>query len=354
MADFLFELGLEEVPARMLASGETELAQRMRGLLERERLLAENASFESFSTPRRLAVLVRGVLTQQADATEEMVGPPVKAAFKDGVPTAAAHAFAKKAGVEVAALQTVTTAKGEYLAATVKHPGRSAAQILAAELPKELAGIYWAKSMYWRAGKPERFVRPVQWMLAMLDGDVVPVQWAGIDAGSVSYGHRVLHGATPVAVSAPALYRETLRTAFVLVDVEERRHKIRKALDHVTRAVEGARWREDHPLVDKVTHLTEWPSVVMGTFEPDFLRLPEEVLVTVMRDHQNYFAPEGPHRKLLPLFLAVLNTEVEEPASGIIRHGNERVLRARFNDARFFYEFDQRVPLTGALRCSKR
>ncbi len=175
---------------------------------------------------------------------------------------------------------------------------------------------------------------------------MVPVQWAGIDAGSVSYGHRVLHGATPVAVSAPAAYRETLRTAFVLVDVEERRHKIRKALDHVTRAVEGARWREDHPLVDKVTHLTEWPSVVMGSFEPDFLRLPEEVLVTVMRDHQNYFAPEGADGKLLPTFLAVLNTEVEEPASGIIRHGNERVLRARFNDARFFYEFDQRVPLT--------
>ncbi len=345
MADFLFELGLEEVPARMLASGEAELAQRVRGLLERERLLDEGAEVQSFSSPRRLAVLVRGVLARQVDAEEEMVGPPVKAAYKDGVATAAAHAFAKKAGVAVESLKTVTTSKGEYLAASVTHAGRGAAEVIAAELPKEIAGIYWAKSMYWRAGKPERFVRPVQWMLALLGGAVVPVEWAGVVAGAVSYGHRVLHGSTPVEVSAPSAYKEALRAAFVLVDVEERRQTIRKALDHVTRTVDGARWREDHALVDKVTHLTEWPSVVMGGFEADFLRLPEEVLVTVMRDHQNYFAPQGVDGKLLPYFLAVLNTEVQEPALQVIRHGNERVLRARFNDARFFYEFDQRVPL---------
>lgn len=349
MADFLFELGLEEVPARMLASGEAELARRVRALLERERLLADGALIESFSTPRRLAVLVRGVLPQQADEEEEMVGPPVKAAYKDGEPTAAAHAFAKKAGVAVATLKAITTAKGEYLAATVKHAGRSAAEIVKAELPLEVAEIYWAKSMYWRAGKPERFVRPVQWMLALLDNEVVPLEWAGVVAGRVSYGHRVLHGSTPVEVALPTGYKEALRAAFVLVDVEERRQKIRKALDYATRAVEGARWREDHALVDKVTHLTEWPSVVMGGFEADFLRLPEEVLVTVMRDHQNYFAPEGRDGKLLPYFLAVLNTEVSGPALGVIRHGNERVLRARFNDARFFYEFDQRVPLVDRL-----
>ncbi len=345
VADLLFEVGLEEVPARMLASAQDELSGRVWTMLQRERLLGDGAGVQSFSTPRRLAVLVRGVVVQQADAEEEMVGPPVKAAFKDGVATAAAHAFAKKAGVAVESLKTVTTAKGEYLAATVKHAGRLAAEIVAAELPKEIAGIYWAKSMYWRAGKPERFVRPVQWMLALLDDAAVPVEWAGVVAGRVSYGHRVLHGSTPVEVSAPSTYKEALRAAFVLVDVEERRQTIRKALDRVTRAVEGARWREDHALVDKVTHLTEWPSVVMGGFEADFLRLPEEVLVTVMRDHQNYFAPEGGDGKLLPYFLAVLNTEVAEPALGVIRHGNERVLRARFNDARFFYEFDQRVPL---------
>ena len=137
MTDFLFELGLEEVPARMLASGEAELAQRVRGLLERERLLDEGAEVQSFSSPRRLAVLVRGVLARQVDAEEEMVGPPVKAAFKDGVATAAAHAFAKKAGVAVESLKTVTTPKGEYLAASVTHAGRGAAEVIAAELPKE-------------------------------------------------------------------------------------------------------------------------------------------------------------------------------------------------------------------------
>ncbi len=345
MADFLFELGLEEVPARMLAGGEAELAQRVFGLLRRERLLAETSAVESFSTPRRLAVVVHGVLTQQADVEQEMLGPPVKAAYKDGIATAAAHAFAKKAGAEVGALRRVTTPKGEYLAMTVRNAGRSASETLAEELPKEIAGIYWAKSMYWRAGKPERFVRPVKWILALLDGETVPVEWAGVTAGRVSYGHRILHGAGPVLVESPGAYQEALRAAFVLADVEERRQKIRKALDRAIRTVQGARWREDHALVDKVTHLTEWPSVMLGEFEADFLRLPEEVLVTVMRDHQNYFAPEGVDGKLLPYFLAVLNTEVAGPALGVIRHGNARVLRARFNDGRFFYEFDQRVPL---------
>lgn len=330
----------------MLDSAQAELAKRVRGLLTRERLLTDDTTGESFSTPRRLAVLVKGIRLQQPDAEEDLLGPPVKAAYKDGQPTPAAHAFAKKAGVDLTDLRTITNAKGEYLAATVKHAGKAAADILQTELPKEIASIYWAKSMVWRPGKPERFVRPVQWMLALLDDAIVPIEWAGITASSVTYGHRILHGAAPIPIAQPAAYRDALRSAFVLADVEERRHKIRKALDHVTREVPGARWREDHPLVDKVTHLTEWPSVLLGSFEADFLQLPEEVLVTVMRDHQNYFAPQGPDGKLLPHFLAVLNTEPTPAATGIIRHNNERVLRARFNDAKFFYDFDQRTPLT--------
>lgn len=345
LAEFLFEIGLEEVPARMLAGAEAELALRVREMLGRERLIADDARIESFSTPRRLAVLVHEVALQQADAEEELTGPPVKAAYKDGQPTAAAHAFAKKAGVAVAELRTVTNAKGEYLAATVRHAGRPAAEVIAAELPREISAIYWAKTMYWRPGKPERFVRPVQWLLALLGDEVVPVEWGGRTAGRVTYGHRVLHGPVPVEIVVPAEYREKLLSAKVVAAVEERRHLIRKALDHEARTVAGARWREDHALVDKVTHLTEWPSVILGSFEAEYLQLPEEVLVTVMRDHQNYFAPQGPDGRLLPYFLAVLNTEVGERATGIIRHGNERVLRARFNDARFFYEFDQRTPL---------
>ncbi|NYF51015.1 glycine--tRNA ligase subunit beta [Tunturiibacter gelidoferens] len=349
MADFLFEIGLEEVPARMIAGAQAELEQRVVKILERERLMRSGAGTKSFATPRRLAVWVEGVAEQQEDVAEELVGPSVKVAYKDGVATPAAVAFAKKAGVEVAALKTITNAKGEYLAATLVKAGREAAEVIAAEMPKELAGIYWAKNMYWRAGRPERFVRPVRWMVAMLGEKTVPVEFGGYVAGSVTYGHRVLFGEKEIVLKAPGDYEDALLGGFVIADVEVRRQRIRKALDKVTRAGDpkgsGLRWREDHELVDKLTQLTEWPSVLMGGFEKEYLALPEEVLVTVMRDHQNYFAVEDKSGKLAPHFLAVLNTEADEAGVAVIRHGNERVLRARFNDARFFWEFDQRVPL---------
>jgi glycyl-tRNA synthetase beta chain len=349
MAEFLFEIGLEEVPARMISGAQAELQQRVVKMLERERLVRSGAEAKSFATPRRLAVWVKDVAERQEDVTEELVGPSVKIAYKDGVATPAAVAFAKKAGVEVAALKTVTNAKGEYLAATAVKMGRGAAEVIAAEMPKELAGIYWAKNMYWRAGKPERFVRPVRWMVALLGAEIVPVCFGGYEAGAVTYGHRVLFGDTAIALGSPSEYEDALLSGFVIADVEARRQRIRKALDRVTRAGspegEGLRWREDHGLVDKLTQLTEWPSVVMGGFEPEFLALPAEVLVTVMRDHQSYFAVEDRDGKLAPYFLTVLNTETDEAGMAVIRQGNERVLRARFNDARFFWEFDQRVPL---------
>jgi glycyl-tRNA synthetase beta chain len=349
MADFLFEIGLEEVPARMIAGAQAELQQRVVKMLERERLVRSGVDVKSFATPRRLAVWVKDVAARQEDVAEELMGPSVKVAYKDGVATAAAVAFAKKAGVSVAELKTVTNAKGEYLAATAVKPGRAAAEVIAAEMPKELAGIYWAKTMYWRPGKPERFVRPVRWMVAMLGTEVVPVSFAGYEAGAETYGHRVLFGEDAIALKEPGEYEDALLSGFVIADVEARRQRIRKALDKVTRTGDidrtGLRWREDHALVDKLTQLTEWPSVLMGGFEAEYLALPEEVLVTVMRDHQSYFAVEDKAGKLAPHFLAVLNTETDEAGMAVIRHGNERVLRARFNDARFFWEFDQRVPL---------
>ena len=352
MAEFLFEIGLEEVPARMIAGAERELLRRVVAMLERERLVPAGMAARSFATPRRLAVLVEGLAERQEDAREEMLGPSAKIAYKDGVATPAAVAFAKKAGVEVEALTTVATAKGEYLQVTVVRAGRSAAEVIAAELPKELLSIPWPKTMYWRAGKPERFVRPVRWMLALFGETVVPVSFAGKVSGNVTYGHRVLYGESPVIIGRPSEYEEALRSAHVVADTEARRQRIRKALDRVCRkasegprAVAGARWREDHELVETVTQLTEWPTVLLGEFEPEYLALPEEVLVTVMRDHQKYFAVEDAAGRLAPCFLTVLNTEVDAAGEAVIRHGNERVLRARFNDARFFWEFDQRVPL---------
>jgi glycyl-tRNA synthetase beta chain len=353
MADFLLEIGLEEIPARMIAGAEAELGKRVNDLLARERLLGSGAKLTTYSTPRRLAVLAQGVELGQDDSQEQMTGPSWRVAFKDGVPTAAAEAFAKKAGLPVSELNKVVNAKGEYVGATVKRPGRAAAELLAAELPKEVLSIYWAKNMYWRAGKPERFVRPVRWVVALLDSEVVPLEIAGIAAGRASRGHRVLHGEAPVMLSTAADYVEALRRAHVKVDVAERRHTIRKALDAATRTVPGARWREDESLVETVVHLTEWPSVVLGDFEPEYLSLPEEVLVTVMRDHQKYFAVEGANGKLAPHFLAVLNTEVDDEGRAIIRHGNARVLRARFKDARFFWDFDQKIPLADRVESLK-
>jgi glycyl-tRNA synthetase beta chain len=353
MADFLLEIGLEEVPARMIAGAEAELGRRVHELLTRERLLGTAARVTTYSTPRRLAVLVEDVLATQADTEEKLTGPSWSVAFKEGLPTKAAEAFAKKAGLAVTALEKVTNAKGEYVGATVKRQGRTASELLASELPKEVLGIYWAKNMYWRAGKPERFVRPVRWIVALLDTAVVPLEIAGIAAGDVSRGHRVLHGEAPVNIDRAMDYAEVLRKAFVMVDVSERRQTIRKALDATTRTVPGARWREDAALIETVVHLTEWPSVVLGDFESEYLALPEEVLVTVMRDHQKYFAVEGTDGKLAPHFLAVLNTQVDDEGRAIIRHGNARVLRARFKDAQFFWDFDQKTPLTARVESLK-
>ncbi len=353
MADFLLEIGLDEIPARMIAGAEAELGRRVEDLLKRERLLEAGGTVTTYSTPRRLAVVATGVLAGQADAEEQVTGPSWKVAFPNDVPSAAAEAFAKKAGVPVAELKKVVNAKGEYVGATVKRPGRSAAELLTAELPKEVLALYWAKNMYWRAGKPERFVRPVRWVVALLDTAVVPVEIAGITAGNVSRGHRILHGEAPVVIAKPADYVGALRAAKVVVEVAERRHTIRKALDRVVRTIPGARWREDEPLVETVVHLTEWPTAIVGNYEAEYLALPEEVLVTVMRDHQKYFAVEGPDGKLLPHFLAVLNIEVDEEGEATIRHGNQKVLRARFKDARFFWEVDQKTPLVERVEMLK-
>jgi len=353
-ADFLLEIGLEEIPARMILAAEAELGQRMKELLTRERLLSPGSKVTTYSTPRRLAVLAADVVAKQADAEEQITGPSWQIAFKDGAPTPAAEAFARKAGVTVAELKKVETSKGEYVGATMSRVGRSAGEILAAELPKEALAIYWAKNMYWRAGKPERFVRPVRWVVALLDSEVVPLEVAGIVSGNTSRGHRVLWGETPVAIGAAKGYQEALRSAKVVVDVAERKQAIRKALDASVRTVAGARWREDEALVDTVVQLSEWPTAILGDFEGDYLELPEEVLVTVMRDHQKYFAVEDANGKLAPHFLAVLNTQVDEQGAAIIRHGNARVLKARFKDARFFWDVDQKTPLAYRVESLKQ
>jgi glycyl-tRNA synthetase beta chain len=339
MPDFLLEIGCEEIPARMIDAAQNELAFRVGELLARESLRLPAGVSAPVTTPRRLSV-ASTIADRQMDVTENVTGPAVNIAFKDGQPTPAAHAFARKAGVEVSKLEKVATPKGEYLAAKITKKGRSAAEILVENLPKEISSIHWPKNMYWR--KPsERFVRPVRWLVAMLDSEVIPLAFEGVQAGNQSHGHRTLSQGV-VQVPKANAYVERLRDAKVL-GRGEREQQIRKALDSAARTITGARWREDKSLLETVVNLTEFPSAVLGSFDREFLELPEEVLVTVMRDHQKYFAVEDANGKLFPHFLAVLNTDGDP--KGIIRHGHERVLRARFNDARFFWQTDQKHPL---------
>jgi glycyl-tRNA synthetase beta chain len=199
--------------------------------------------------------------------------------------------------------------------------------------------------MYWRKSS-ERFVRPLRWLVAMLDEEVIPLEFDGIRAGNSSRGHRILADRAVAIPTAGMSYVSALAAAKVL-GRGEREQQIRKALDAATRTIPGARWREDKALLDTVVNLTEFPSVILGNFDSQFLELPEEVLVTVMRDHQKYFAVEDASGKLAPHFLAVLNTDADR--EGTIRHGNERVLRARFNDARFFWQTDQKQSLRDRL-----
>ena len=383
MADFLLEIGLEEIPARMIDGAEEELGRRVGELLTHEGLIdahpsktsqggapANSTQIERYSTPRRLAVLAKAIRDAQADQESVEKGPSVTVAYKDGKPAVPAIKFAEKWGIDVDTLERIKDAKGEYIAAKVTKKGRTAEQILSELLPKEINALYWAKNMYWREGKPERFVRPVRWMVAMLGGRVVPVEFGGVTAGKVSRGHRLIasphrtqritgekrshdghEGSTTdtneyinsVTIQEPASYAANLKDAGVFARREERYALIRSQLDRATRAIPGARWREDAALLQTVVNLTEFPSVILGNFDPEFLSLPEEVLVTVMRDHQKYFAVEDKNGKLAPHFLAVLNTDADP--QGVIQHGHERVLRARFNDARFFWDTDQKHPL---------
>jgi glycyl-tRNA synthetase beta chain len=374
MADLLIEVGAEEIPARMLDEGQTGLASISSLLLSHRLILPDQTtedSFkdtdnvqgkavteeltvlrvqstfaadkgQSFSTPRRVSLFYPSVLTAQPDVEEQLIGPAVKVAFKDGKPTAAAEAFAKKAGLTVENLGRIVTPKGEYLSARTIKKGQPAVEVLATILPRVLASIHWPKNMYWREGKPERFVRPVRWIVALIGNEIIPLEYGGVKAGKESRGHRIL-GPKLVSISSPEHYLEVLRQAHVIVDSTEREQRIRKALDATTRTIPGARWREDPELLKTLVNSTEWPSVILGDFDPWFLKLPEEVLVTVMRDHQKYFAVERQSGRLAPKFLAVLN--IDGDPDGLIRHGNERVLRARFNDAQFFWDMDQKIPL---------
>jgi glycyl-tRNA synthetase beta chain len=291
-------------------------------------------------TPRRLTLLVEGVADRQEDRTREVTGPPVKAAFDAaGAPTNAARGFAKNAGVAVEALERVQTPKGEYLLARVHDTGLPGTDVLPGLLRGWIGALQFPKTMHWNSNG--RFARPVRWLVALLGQDVLPLKVFDVASGRRSRGHRILSPGW-FDVASPEVYVGALRERGVLVEPAERRAAVVATLDGATRQ-HGGRAISDPELLDEVTNLVEWPEAVVGHFDEKYLRLPRPVIVTAMRAHQRYFAAEDAQGRLLPHFLAIRNGR-GEGADGI-RRGNELVLRARLEDARFYWEKDTRGTL---------
>jgi glycyl-tRNA synthetase beta chain len=343
--ELLFELGCEEIPAGMLPKAEEELRTNIEKLLSAENLL-EGVTVETFSAPRRLTAWVRGLLAKQPDVEAEVTGPPKSVAYDSvGAPTRAALSFAEKQGVHVNDLYLVQTPKGEYLAARQINLGRTAEQILQAILPRAVHDLTWPRSMTWTGLEGARFIRPIRWVVAVLSGKPLKLSVAGIAAGDTTRGHRFL-GSSSIRVKNFLDYEKRLHSNGVIVRPSQREEKIRKELGaHAKRS--GLHIHEDAELRKLVTDLNEFPSVIQGDFDPAFLSLPDEILVTVMRGHQKYFAVEKKNGELAPHFLAVIN--VDKDSKGLIRAGHERVLRARFADAQFFWEADQKCRLADYL-----
>jgi len=347
--ELLLEIGCEEIPAGMIAKASQELKAILANHLAMNRLVGEptaQGTIETFGAPRRLAAIAREVRVKQEDVTREITGPPKAIAFDAlGEPTRAAMSFAEKQGVPVSKLTVISTPKGEYLAARQIIKGRTAAEILAEALPQAIQEISWPRSMVWTGAHGPRFIRPIRWIVALFDGKVIPFSFAGVRAGNKTNGHRFL-GKKGVAVKSARDYEPKLKKNFVLCRAETRREKI-EAEARALASRKNLRAHEDASLVGVVTYLNEYPAVILGDFDPSFLSLPEEILITVMRDHQKYFAVENRKGELAPHFVAVIN--MPRDPKGLVRAGHERVLRARFADARFFWETDQKCKLGGYL-----
>jgi len=346
----IVEVGSEEIPAGYLAPALEALRERLAGLLIGAPQGYER--IEVWGTPMRLAVGAWGLLSKAEDEVREVIGPPASAGFDaEGRPTKAALGFARGQGVEVQDLTRVMTAKGEYLAVQRTVPGRRAMDVLAEQLPGLILGLPFPKSMRWGRGEVT-FVRPIHWVLAVLDGEVIPFSLGEIKSGEVSYGHRFLSPG-PIAIRTPDEYEERLAKAQVVVSVEKRRDLVRREVDRtVAERQEGLRVLPDEGLVAEVANMVEQPVAVCGRFDAAFMELPGELLITAMREHQRYFAVTDEAGRLKPFFAAVNNTRTRD--MGLVTLGHERVLRARLDDARFHFSEDQRRPLASRLEDLKK
>ncbi|MGA2185879.1 MAG: glycine--tRNA ligase subunit beta [Bryobacteraceae bacterium] len=318
---FYLEVGSEEIPDWMIVPALNHLQDAFQRWLDANQVGGKVARVDA--TPRRLVLRAEGLRARQEDSTEVLMGPPKSAG------EGAVRGFAKKTGATTDQLQTEVTPKGEYWEFVRAVPGRNTADLLGEALPGLILGIPWPKTMYWAGKTGPRWIRPIRWLVATLGDDVVPFEIAGVHSGRESQGHRLL-GASGVILSA-----------------DDRRAKIEREIAGLI-AGKGLRVKPDPDLLHTLVYITEFPTPILGSFEEQYLRLPREVLTTVMRHHQKYFSVENAETgDLAPNFIAVMNTNADP--EGLVRQGNERVLRARFNDARFFWEVDQKKKLAARV-----
>jgi glycyl-tRNA synthetase beta chain len=328
--DFLLEIGTEEIPDWMIPGALESLRELVTLALACEGV--EPVLPQADATCRRLVLRSSNLYERQPDKSERVQGPAKSA------PAGAISGFARKAGLTPEQLEVTATAKGEYYSYLKQIPGRDTKDILAEALPGLVLKIPFPKTMYWTAKNGPRFIRPIRWIVALLGGEVIPFEIAGVKSGNVSSGHRRL-GANSIPVTA-ADYEQKLLDNFVILSADERRKKIETGIT--------AKIRPDAGLLETLTYLTEYPTPITGEFDPSYLDLPEEVLVTVMRHHQKYFSVVDAGGKLANQFVAVMNIDADR--EGLVRQGNERVLRARFNDARFFWNQDQQKKLADRVQ----
>ena len=341
---FLLELGLEEMPADVISPALAELGRSLEDFLAEEGV--SPVSVRSYGTPRRLALLADGLPGRQPGREELVLGPPVRVAQgPDGSPGPAAFGFARSQGLDVGRLERIETLKGEYLGYRKRIPGRALPEVLGEKMPRLVAGLSWPRGMVWRESR-FRFIRPLRWCVSLWDSRVVSFRFEGVDSGRVTRGHRFL-GEGEIRLTHAAEYPDRLRRNYVLASPEERRGKISGEL--LRRVPPGLSPLEDEPLLETVVQLNEYPTVLSGDFDEAFLEIPGEVLITVMRHHQKYFSVIDAGGELRPHFLTVANTDGD--SDGRIRKGHERVLRARLEDAAFFWRTDLKISLEA--RCKK-
>ncbi|MDP2725013.1 MAG: glycine--tRNA ligase subunit beta, partial [Syntrophales bacterium] len=341
--DLLLEIGTEEIPAAFLPQAMKDMEEMIRR--EFAAMTLSHGAIKTMATPRRLVLIVFELAEKQEERVIEKLGPAKRAAFDEkGNPTPAARGFARAQGVEIASLETIVTDKGEYIAVRKKLKVEETKALLPQILPKFISSIPFRKSMRW-ADFELRFARPIHWILALYGGEVIPFGIENIKSDNKSYGHRFLNPAA-FEVRSPADYLHRAREHFVIVDPDERRKLILEAAEAAACSLGGKAFYNEE-LLDTVAYIVEYPAVIMGSFDTSYLSLPKEVLTTSMMVQQKYFPLTDDKGNLLPHFLTVANTIPRDPA--VVKRGNEKVIRARLSDAKFFFEEDRKISLEERL-----